>query len=80
MTASGSEGMTRASSRDGKGLLRLSGVLAFLGLLAYALMLAGFAYEDRSILDALGAAGFGLVALAVLLATVAVTRRGDRAS
>lgn len=80
MTASGVDASSRASSKDGKGLLRLGGVLAFLGFSAYALMFAGFAYEDRSILEALGAVGWGLVALAVLLGTVAVTRRGNRAS
>lgn len=80
MTASGSDESSRASSRDHKGLLRLGGLLAFLGFAAYALMFAGFAYEDRSILEALGAVGWGLVALAALVVTVAVTRRGSRES
>lgn len=57
-------------------ILRFCGLLAFLGLLAYALMFAGFAYEDRNLLEGIGAAGWVLVALSVLVASLAITKRG----
>jgi hypothetical protein len=61
-------------------MLRLGGILAFLGFLAYGLMFAGFAYEDRNLLEGIGAVGWVFVAFSVLLVTMAVTRRGDRGS
>lgn len=80
MAALGVSDPEPASPPRSKRLLRWSGILAFLGLLAYALMFAGFAYEDRNLLEGLGAAGMALSAVAVLLATIAVTgsRRGTR--
>ncbi len=66
--------------RGSAGLLRLCGILAFLGLLGYAAMFAGFAYEDRNLLEGIGAAGWALVSVAVLMATIVLTRRGDRPS
>lgn len=76
--ASGAGTSSSKSPRITDQRLRLCGILAFLGLLAYALMFAGFAYEDRNLLEGIGAIGWLLVAIAVLMATRAITGRSDR--
>lgn len=76
MTTAGTGMIPPALPRIPDRILRLCGVLAFLGLLAYALMFAGFAYEDRNLLEGIGAAGWVLVALSVLVASLAITKRG----